>query len=473
MPKIFSLAAVERRQLLQLLHRPSTPTQRGAHVLVLSLHHDANVQVQEHRASIAFMTRLCRTASGQAQGEGVPNCAFADTQDHSEKLELKGFHAHAFHSGNIQRPLYHAPEAIHQAPDAPSAGAPRALGARAPWPWRFHPKLPIRTACATRSAVRAPYEALSLRAPRPAPAGPEEPGSRSLLPPLKTPTTQGLEGIDGSPSNHRCLRVRRQRLGFAAASGRCREGNGDGAAVCPAAQRNAPIRGAGGEPLTDREAIRANRALMSGLADFDDEAEPTPARGEELRRDGIGMRAFWLTTYGSLVCVEEPSEDLKFRELRRDNLRTALALWTAKPELCAQGVKASSAAHAALIEMCGEASRLSRGRFYNLYARYPLPVETEEKAKAGCPAVPLAGRQPPYRRRRETPVDERSIASREIRTGAELLSELGPMYAAYLGFTEDESKHRGLSERAALLGALASPRGARLTTLFAKLSSSR
>lgn len=232
--------------------------------------------------------------------------------------------------------------------------------------------------------------------------------------------------------------------------------------------------GAGGEPLTDREAIRANRALMSGLADFDDEAEPTPARGEELRRDGIGMRAFWLTTYGSLVCVEEPSEDLKFRELRRDNLRTALALWTAKPELCAQGVKASSAAHAALIEMCGEASRLSRGRFYNLYARYPLPVETEEKAKAGCPAVPLAGRQPPYRRRRETPVDERSIASREIRTGAELLSELGPMYAAYLGFTEDESKHRGLSERAALLGGgwLVREERAELR-LSAKLSSSR
>ncbi|KAK2829949.1 hypothetical protein Q5P01_017880 [Channa striata] len=233
------------------------------------------------------------------------------------------------------------------------------------------------------------------------------------------------------------------------------EGNGDGdkgVALCPpecitgsasachsseeetrVPRHNATCLGYGGarrEPLTDREAIRAYRTLMLGLADFDDEAEPTPAQGEELRRDGIRMRAFWLTTYGSLVCVEEPSKDLKFCKLRRDNLRTALALWTTKPELCAQGVKASSAAHAALIEMCGEASRLSRGRFYNLYARYLLPVETEEKAKAGCPEVLLARRQTPYRRRHETPVDERSITTREIRTQIPL--ELLKTYACPL-----------------------------------------
>lgn len=207
-------------------------------------------------------------------------------------------------------------------------------------------------------------------------------------------------------------------------------------------------RGAGDEPLTDREAVRSNRALMSGVVDD----ELVPPSDEDLRQDGIGMRAFWLTTDGSLVCVETPSEDAKFRELRRETLRTALALWTATPALCARNVKASSAAHATLIEICGEASRLSRGRFYNLYAKYPLPVEVEAKPETGCPAGLISRRQPRHRRRYETPVAERAISFREIRTGAELLSVLKPMYAAYFDFVEDESTQRGLSDRAARLG---------------------
>ncbi|KAK2814631.1 hypothetical protein Q5P01_001011 [Channa striata] len=384
MPKIFSLRSKDGSCCSSSIAFPHR-LQRGAHVLVLSLHHDANVQLEPSGSSPSADKRACLCLKRES-----PNCAFG-RPDHSEKLELKGFHAHAFHleifkdlsimrrKRYIRRPT---------PPPEPRAWSSRTL-ALAP-----HPKLPIRTACATRSAARRRTEALSLRAPRPPPHGPEEPGSRSLLPPLKTPTPRS-RGIDGS------LRATTDVLAFADSAwgspppGRCRGGE---------RRRRVPWRnatrsgygGAGGEPLTDREAIRATRALMSGLADFDDEAEPTSRPGEELRRR-IGMRAFLADHARSLVWRGGTVQDLKFRELRR---RAPTDRWPCGPrnQNCApQGVKAFERSRA-LIEMCGEASRLSRGRFYNLYARYPLPVETEEKAKAGCPAVPLAGRQPPRRR---------------------------------------------------------------------------
>ncbi|KAK2813056.1 hypothetical protein Q5P01_000921 [Channa striata] len=326
MPKIFRWA-VERRQLLQLLHRLFPHRlQRGAHVLVLSLHHDANVQVAER----GFGGGRARSPGLQSQRDRraclclkrSPQLRLRDAQT-TGKARAERVPCACLSLGNIQRPLYHAPEATSGARRS-SAGAPR-LELAHPGLGASIPSSQIdRTACATRSAARRRPEALSLRAPRRPPVVLEEPGSRSLLPPLKDTddprsrkgstarraTTDVLAFADsawGSPPRpvdagrgtetaSRCVRpnASRQRAGR----------------VTRVPRRNATrsrYGGAGGEPLTDREAIRANRALMSGLADFDDEAEPTRP-GEELRRDGIGMRAFWLTTHARWSGVEEPSK---------------------------------------------------------------------------------------------------------------------------------------------------------------------
>lgn len=187
------------------------------------------------------------------------------------------------------------------------------------------------------------------------------------------------------------------------------------------------------EPLTDRELLCVNRTLMAG---------EEPELCSQVCCDKIAyqkdMKAFWLTTDGRLVYVDRPSEDIKFRYLRQQNMRVALSLWTTKPELCRQTLRASESAHDNLIKICGEAARLSQGRFYNLYANYPLPINTDGKQDVSL----------------DLPVgNEKEIDAKEIRNGGELLLELQPLYTAYFRFITDNSTSDTLKERVLLLGA--------------------
>lgn len=133
------------------------------------------------------------------------------------------------------------------------------------------------------------------------------------------------------------------------------------------------------------------------------------------------MKAFWLTTDGRLVYVDRLSEDSKFRYLRQRHLRVVLSLWTTNPELCVHAIRASGSAHHNLIKIFGEAARLSQGRFYNLYANYPLPTRRE--------------------------------GHWEVRNGGELLLKLQPLYAAYFSFITDNCTFKKLRKRVLLLGA--------------------
>lgn len=188
------------------------------------------------------------------------------------------------------------------------------------------------------------------------------------------------------------------------------------------------------QPLTDQELRRLNRALMTG--------EESELCSQVWCCDNIAyqqdMKAFWLTTDGRLVCVDRVSEDVKFRRLRRQNMHVALSLWTTSPDLCGQTMRTSESAHDNLIALCGDAARLSQGRFYNLYANYPLPINTEGERydSLDVPTVP-----------------ERDIYAKEIRSGGVLLLELQPLYTAYFGFVADSSACEKLRERVSLLGA--------------------
>lgn len=150
------------------------------------------------------------------------------------------------------------------------------------------------------------------------------------------------------------------------------------------------------------------------------------------------IKSFWLTTDGRLVYVDRLSEDIKFRSLRLQNLRVALSLWTTNPELCGQAMKASGLAHGNLIRICGEAARIGKGNFYNLYTKYPLPIN--RNGEQNLPIELLW-------------VEETTIDSKEIRSGGELLLELQPLYTAYFRVMTDTAACNELRERVLRLGA--------------------
>lgn len=185
--------------------------------------------------------------------------------------------------------------------------------------------------------------------------------------------------------------------------------------------------------LTDSELLCVNRTLMTG---------EKPELCSQLSCDNIAykqdIKAFWLTTDGRLVYVDRLSEDIKFRLLRQQNLHVALSLWNTNPELCRRIMRDSGLAHNNLIRICGEAARLSKGRFYNLYANYPLPMNTEGEQDLSLNCIW---------------VNEKDITLKEIRNGGELILELQPLYTAYFSFISDNSTSNKLKERVLLLGA--------------------
>lgn len=188
--------------------------------------------------------------------------------------------------------------------------------------------------------------------------------------------------------------------------------------------------------LTDQELLYVNRMLMTG-------EQPELCRQVCCERcDGTGcrrdMKAFWLTTDGKLVLVDCLCEDVKFRRLREKKLRVALSLWTAKPELCGEMMRTSDVAHGTLLKICEEATRLSRGGFHNLYAKYPLPINMDAERDASPELLW---------------VDEETIRKTEIRNGSELLLELWPLYMAYFNFVSDNPTSDMLNDRVSLLGA--------------------
>lgn len=190
------------------------------------------------------------------------------------------------------------------------------------------------------------------------------------------------------------------------------------------------------KPLTDQELLYVNRTLMTGeRPELCRRACCERCDETDCRRD---MKAFWLTTDGRLVLVDRLCEDVKFRRLREKNLRVALSLWTANPELCGETMRASDVAHGNLLKICEEAARLSRGGFHNLYAKYPLPVNADAEKDASSELLW---------------VDEETIRKTEIRNGSDLLLELRPLYAAYFNFVSDNSTSDALNERVSLLGA--------------------
>ena len=81
---------------------------------------------------------------------------------------------------------------------------------------------------------------------------------------------------------------------------------------------------------------------------------------------------------------------------------------------------------------------LSQGRFYNVYAKYPLPINTNGVLDV---SFEVHG------------VQEMDIDAKEIRNGQALLIELHPLYTEYLSFITDSSTVPKLKERVWLLGA--------------------
>lgn len=188
---------------------------------------------------------------------------------------------------------------------------------------------------------------------------------------------------------------------------------------------------------SEQEALYLNRTLMA-------DGEPKLSSGNcNGLLDRNEIKAFWLTTDGHLVQVTQLSEDIKFRNLRQQNLQVALSLWNTDPELCSQAMLASDVAHTNLIAICGEAMSLSQGRFYNLYARYPLPINPDRKRDESSPWV----------NGYSEPVAESTIKANEIHTGADLLLELQPFYVAYFSFLDGDCTHATLRDRVSILGA--------------------
>lgn len=104
--------------------------------------------------------------------------------------------------------------------------------------------------------------------------------------------------------------------------------------------------------------------------------------------------------------------------------------------MCGQTLREARVAHNNLVRICVQAAMFSRGKFYNLYAKYPLPTE--------CTQTPDSDR---------TWIVEKDIRTVEIRTGKELLIELQPLYIAYFSLITNMSTSNALKDRVSLLGA--------------------
>lgn len=185
------------------------------------------------------------------------------------------------------------------------------------------------------------------------------------------------------------------------------------------------------DPLTGREYVERNRMMMTGhLPD---------ARDMDLACGPVTngtMKAFWLTSDGKLVYVTNMSDDVKFRMIRARNLSLALALWAVNPELCEPTMKAAASAYSNLIQICTEASVRSSGRFYNLYATYPLPAK-EYALAGGYTNV----------------CHEHNVSAVEIYHGEHLAEHLRVMYETYFVFMSDNTTSAQLRDRVHKLGA--------------------
>lgn len=188
----------------------------------------------------------------------------------------------------------------------------------------------------------------------------------------------------------------------------------------------------GGDALTDRDLVERNRLMMTSELPNDVDLERRCDRRHE------ALRAFWLTSEGDLVYVTSSSEDMKFRSIRARNRSVALSLWTSNPELCGQTMRESASAYSNLIRICERASVSSNGRFYNLYANYPLPVQGEPDELAGCELHVC---------------EERDVCGIEIRDGDQLLVYLSPIYEKYFDFITDQNNAVDLRDRVESLGA--------------------
>lgn len=188
----------------------------------------------------------------------------------------------------------------------------------------------------------------------------------------------------------------------------------------------------GADPLTDRESVERNRIMMTGeLLDSRDSNHTYGASRN-------GMKAFWLTSDGKLVYVTNMSEDMKFRAIRARNRNVALALWSSNPELCGPTMRACAAAYSNLIRVCKEASVCSSGKFYNLYAAYPLPVQDAQDPRAVSDTHAFS---------------EHNVHAVEIHHGDQLSKHLGVMYEKYFEFMCNETNSGELSDRVDKLGA--------------------
>lgn len=186
------------------------------------------------------------------------------------------------------------------------------------------------------------------------------------------------------------------------------------------------------DPLIDRKSVERNRIMMTG--ELPDSRDSDRVGGVSM----YDMKAFWLTSDGKLVYVTNMSEDMKFRTIRARNRSVALALWAANPELCGPAMKACASAYSNLIRVCTEASVYSSGRFYNLYATYPLPVHNDPDAR-------VVGDTDAF--------SEHTVYAVAIHHGEQLAKHLAVMYEKYFELMSDETNYGELSNRVDKLGA--------------------
>lgn len=182
--------------------------------------------------------------------------------------------------------------------------------------------------------------------------------------------------------------------------------------------------------MGDRDLIWLNRALMSDV--HVDAFKDLMYEKTNMRE----MKAFWLTVEGRLVYVDSLSEDLKFRSMRERNISRAMN--TSESKMYSEMMKASSSAHRNLMSICEQAASLSRGRFYNLYARYPLPIAKYETQVLQSESI-LGS-------------DDQMIHATEIQTGFALLNALEPLYVEYFKLLKGEPCD-GTLYKVSLLGA--------------------
>lgn len=187
----------------------------------------------------------------------------------------------------------------------------------------------------------------------------------------------------------------------------------------PAPDHYAPAGGV--DPLIGRDQVERNRSLMTDLPG-----------DQSSGHAGGAITAFWLTSDGRLVYVTNVAEDMKFRTIRARNRGLALALWTTNRELCGDTMSACASAYSNLIQLCADASVCSGGRFYNLYATYPLPVQDggiDTRIRYGAEFT------------------ERNVHAFDVHNGGQLANHLNAMYEKYFAFVFDETTSAELSGR--------------------------